>query len=48
MAERKKRPTGWTAKDEDDLKFLVDEIFRECGPQAVADTRTACEKLAIW
>ena len=33
----------WTAKDEKNLQFLVDEIFKECGPQAVADTRKACE-----
>jgi ElaB/YqjD/DUF883 family membrane-anchored ribosome-binding protein len=39
----KKRPNNWTEKDEDDLKFLVDEIFKECGSQAVADTKEFCE-----
>lgn len=39
----KDKPKGWTEKDEDDLTNLVDEIFRVCGPQAVADTRKACE-----
>lgn len=45
MRSEKKRPDGWTAKDEDDLTSLVDEIFKVCGPQAVADTRVACEKM---
>ena len=40
----KPMPEGWTEKDEQDLTFLVDEIFSGCGPQAVADTRLACEK----
>jgi hypothetical protein len=42
-----KRPKGWTAKDEEDLTSLVDEIFRVCGPQAVSDTRKACEKMSV-
>ena len=45
MTEKKKaRPKNWTEKDEEDLTFLVDEIFGQCGPQAVADTREFCEK----
>ena len=40
----KPMPEGWTEKDEQDLTFLVDEIFSVCGPQAGADTRLACEK----
>jgi len=39
----KARPEEWTEKNEEDITFLVDEIFRVCGPQAVADTRSACE-----
>ena len=37
------RPESWTEKNEEDLTYLVDEIFKECGPQAVSDTRKACE-----
>jgi hypothetical protein len=40
----KARPKGWTEKDEEDLTSLVDEIFKVCGPQAVVDTRSFCEK----
>lgn len=28
-----------------DLCYLVDEIFRVCGPEAVADTKKACEMM---
>lgn len=43
MKKGKAKPKDWTEKDEDDLKYLVDEIFRVCGPQAVSDTKKACE-----
>ena len=41
----KPRPDGWSEKDEEELGFLVDEIFRVCGPQAVSDTREGCERV---